>query len=228
MPTIAQLVSDVELSCFQGEVSDDQSLDRDQIKFWLTYHLNQLVANELNSKTARGEEIPAVYVQKETVELLDADEEENSTAKYLIYAELDENILTLNNDAGIIKVEDEDGNEIKKAGTRSLSLFKHMRFAKPSSENVLHCHEDNKIYLPGLQFSDIDFSQITVWLVPQQDLLTPVESTEVLVSDLVLPELINMTVARAKAELYGSQEDKSNDGVANQSPVYHQQIRQPQ
>lgn len=229
MPTIAQLIADTELQVYQGEVSDDQSLDRDQVKFWLTYHLNQLVANELNSKQKLGEEFPAVYIQKETVELLDADEEENSTAKYHIYAEIDGEILTLNNDGGIIKIEDEDGNEIKKAGTRSLSLFKHMRFSKPSSENVLHCHEGNRIYLPGLQFSDIDFQTIDVWYVPQQNLLTAAESTEVLVSDLVLPELINMTVGRAKNELYGSQEDRTNDGVANDiKPVYHQQIRQPE
>src|SRR5687768_18588183 len=138
MATVNEIVSDVMLQLYQGQISDDAATERSQVKFWVSNHLNQLVAAELNEKVKRGEGLPAIYQVKATIEvpaleaLSDVDESDER-----IYVEMDEEILTLNKDAGVIAVLDEDNNEIKKTTLTTLLQFKHQKFGKPSLDNLL-------------------------------------------------------------------------------------------
>jgi hypothetical protein len=222
--TKAQYISDIKLMLNQGEISDDSSLHDAQIAFWGTNILNELVTTEINSKIARGEMIPAVYIQKES--FAELEEEDATVGDDRVFVELADEVLTLNNGLGVIKVEDEDGNEIKKADVQSLSLFKNMRFAKPSSENVLYSHEGpNKIYLPGLKPVDVPFDGVIVYYVPKQDIETMSDSDEILVSDLVLPELMAAVAAKGREMLLGSTPDQENQGTDVKQEIYHQQIK---
>jgi hypothetical protein len=223
--TVAQFVSDVELMLYQGAISDDNAIEKAQIKMWGTYHLNQLVTTELNEKNKRGELIPNIYIVKETV---DVQEEESVAGEDRVFAELESEPLNINKGGGILQVWDDDDNEITKTDIQSLALCKRMRFSKPSPDNVMYSHEGSKIYFPGLKPSDIPFEQAQVWYVPKQDLLTMEETDELLASDLVLPEVVNQVVARGRLQLFGSEKDLENDGEEKQAPVYHQQIKSPQ
>jgi hypothetical protein len=224
MPTVAQLVSDVELQLNQGEISDDSSLDRRQIKFWLSNNLNALVANEINSKITRGEQIPSVY---QKVDSLGISEDEESGEVDRIFIELDEEVLTVNKDAGIVFVETDQRNQIDKASTETMTLFRNLRFSKPSETNLLYYRIGNKLYIEGLKSVDLPFESIYVWYVPKQDILSLEDTDEVLVSDLVLPELIGMTVQQGKLQLYGTQPDVANDGTDVKSVQYHTAIKNP-
>jgi hypothetical protein len=225
MPTKAQIISDVELQLQQAAPSQSSELEWDQIAYWVSVHLNQVIATEINSKLAKGEMIPAVYIRKAVCELL---EEENAIGTDRVYAELEEDVLTLNNDAGIIKVESEEGDEIQKVSTENLSLFKKMRFSKPGSQNLQYLHEGGRqLYFPGFKPVDIAFEGITAWFVPQQDILSADDTDEILVSDLALPTVIDLAVERGKRELYGTQSDEENDGQDVKKIQYHTAIRNP-
>lgn len=227
--TKAQLISDCELSLYAGTISDDAAVEKDQLSFWISYHLNNLVATECNEKLKRGESIPAIYQVRAALEIpeLEAlDDVDESDER--IYCEMDNEILTLNSDMGLITVLDEEGEEIKKAGIQTLQLFKHMRFGKPTLENPLYYRQGLKIFLLGFKPVDIPFSLIQVFYVPKQSLLDMDDDEEVLCSDLVLPELIARVTQEGKLMLYGTQADQANNGVDDSKPVYHQQIKSPQ
>lgn len=220
------IIDDIELELLAGSVSDDTELSKSQIAYWVDVHINQVIANEINNKLRLGEPIPSVYIKKVTCQELLV--EDDPCGEDRVYVELTDDILTLNNNSGIIKVLDEEGNEIQKASTEHLSLFSNMRFSKPSVENLQYTQEGiSKIYFPGLRSVDAPFEQPTIWYVPKQDIMSAADSYEVLISDLSLPILIDMCVERGKRELYGGQQDVANDGMDVKDVQYHTAIRNP-
>lgn len=220
--TRKQLIDDIELELLQGAVSDDSELSKSQIAYWLDVNLNALVANECNEKKKRGQLIPAIYIIKESIEAGEF-EEDDLGDQNRVFFELDGEVLNVNQ-GGVIRITVDDGTEVKKASVESLNLFNAMRFAKPSENNLIYTQEGSKIYVEGLQESDIPFDSIHVWYVPKQDILNAADSYEVLVSDLTLPILIDACVQQGKQMLYGTQLDKANDGQPGIEPVYHRQI----
>lgn len=229
MATVNEIVSDVELQLYQGQVSDDASVDRAQIKFWISYHLNQLVAAECNEHTKRGQVIPPIYQTKATLEVPDIEELDGiDEDDERIYIEMDEEILNLNKDAGVIAILNDQNDEIKKASLTTILQFKHTKFGKPSLDNLLYYREGQKIFIYGFKAVDIPFESIQVWFVPKQNLLDMAETDEVKCSDLVLPQVIAAAVETGKLQLLGSQADRENDGADKTVPVYHQQIRRPE
>ena len=151
MATVNQIVSDVELQLYQGQVSDDAATERAQIKFWISYHLNQLVAAECNEHVKRGQVIPAVYQTPATIEAPDIEElDDIDEDDERVYVDMDEEILDLNKDAGVIVVLDDQNNEIKKATISTILQFKHSRFGAPSLDNLLYYREGQRIFIYGL------------------------------------------------------------------------------
>ena len=229
MVTKSQIISDIELQLYGGTISDDAAIEKSQIAFWASNFLNQFVANECNEHLKRGQYIPSVYQTQATIEvpileeLEDIDEDDER-----IYIELDEEVLTLNKDGGVLTLLDDQNNEFKKVDIQTLQMFKHTKFGKPSHDNILYYRQGNRIFLYGFKPVDIPFEAVQVWFVPKQNLLEMTDDQEVKVSDLVLPQVIAATVETGKLQLYGSQADKTNNAEDDSVPVYHQQIRRPE
>jgi hypothetical protein len=226
--TKQQIISDVILQLTQASPSDDLELEEDQVAFWVTYSLNMLVAIEINSKLSKRESIPSVYIKKASCKVAEVEDTEcTDDCADRIFVELEDGILTLNDDAGIIEIETDQGDMVKKASVETLHMFKHLRFAKPSEENLVYTHEGSKIYIEGLKAVDLPFDKLNIWYVPQQNLLDLADTDEVLASDLVLPQVIDLAVERGKFELYGTQPDTENDGVDYKKTMYHTAISNP-
>jgi hypothetical protein len=222
--TKAQLISDVELSANQGHISDDSNLDWTQLAFWATTHLNSLVSSECNAAIKAGKQIPAVYKQVAALEVAvveDGHEEDR------LYIELDDEVLSLIDDAGVILVETEDGDEIPPVSLERHASIKKMRFAKPSTNRPLYYRRGEKIFLLGFKEVDIPFEKATVYYVPRQDVYTMADTAEILATDTVRDALIASLIEQAKQVLYGTQIDQTNDGVDPKTPVYHRQIQNP-
>lgn len=222
MPTVAQLVSDVELQVYQGLPSDDAELDPRQIKFWLSNNLNALVATECNSKLAKDEQIPVIY-KKRLIQAIPESQEEGKQDRIVV--ELNVDVLVLNKDAGIIRVITDAGDIVTKMSVETINMLRYMPYASPSIENLIYYRAGKNLFIEGLKPVDLPFTELYIDYVPKQDLLSLEDTDEVLVSDLVLPQLISSVVDLAKQELYGSQKDLTNDGVDNTESLYHQQIK---
>jgi len=229
MITKAQIISDCELQLLQASPSDETELDQRQLAFWASYHLNELVTTEINSKIARGEMIPSVYVKRAACEAGDTEDTDcEDDCQKRIYFELDDEVLTINKDMGIVRVVTSEGDQVLRASTETLDYIHLLRYAKPTVNNLVYSRQGKRIFIEGLKEVDIPFDKINVYYVPKQDLLALNDTDEVLVSDLVLPSLIDQVVSRGKLELYGTQADGTNDGIDEKTPVYHQEIARPQ
>lgn len=228
MITKQQLISDVILQLTQASPSDDLELEESQVAYWISYELNSLIATEINSKIQRGEMIPSIYIKRAACEVAEVEDTECADdCDDRIFIELDEEILTLNKDWGVIQVQTDQGDIIRKASVESLNMFRFLRFAKPSEQNLMYSHQGKKIFIEGLKAVDIPFDNINVWYVPKQDLSTLEDTAEVLVSDLVLPQLIDLVVERGKLQMYGTTPDTDNDGQDVKNIQYHRAIQNP-
>lgn len=229
MPTKAQVISDIEASLHQGAPSNSAETEWEQLAFWASYELNQLVATECNSKVAKGEMIPPLYIKRTAIEIPEAEanadvEDEDERA----FITLDVEILTLNKDAGCVQVLTDEYDELKKTDIATIQQFKKLRFSRPTIENPLYYRVDDKIFIEGFEASELPFSKLFVDYVPKQDLTTLADADEVLVSDLIMPELINRCIQRGKLMLYGTQPDQSNNGEDNKNLQYHTAIQRPE
>lgn len=228
MITREKLISDVILQLVQGSPTDDLQLEDDQVAFWLDYYLNDLVKREIVAEKKKGNQIPPIYIGQPEIQTMveettaDIDDEDQR-----MYIDLDNEVLDLPRDGGVVKVLDFDLNIIHPATLEGIEILSDLRFAAPSSENPLYYRNGKRLYIKGFNSADLEFNDIQVWYVKKQIILEMEDEDEVIVSDQLLPVLIDLAVQRGKQELYGGQPDIASDGVDRKQPVYHTAISKP-
>ena len=228
MITKIKLISDVILQLTQGSPSDDLQLEELQVAQWATYSLNQLVKSEVSQAIKSGSAIPPIYLQRVVAQSLIEDPVSGiADANQRMYVALTEDVLDLPNDAGIVQVEDYDGNLIYKTSMERSNMLRDLRFAKPSQENRVYYREFTKIYIEGFTYADIEFNDIIVTYIPKQDIESYADDDTLLITDQLIPLLVDMCVQRGKLELYGSQADAGNDGTDAKQTQYHTAISNP-
>lgn len=228
MHTKEKLIGDILLQLTQGSPSDDLALEEEQVAYWIQYYLHDLIRREILDYQRKGQMIPPIYIRRDiALELQEEDVDDVADVKQRIYVELEDDVLDLPRDGGIVRVLDYDRNLIQKTSVEELEHLRHLRFAKPSLENILYYREGKKIFIEGFNTADIDFNPIMVSHIPKQDVLALDDDDEILITDQLVPILIDLCVQRGKLELYGSEPDKANDGIDNKNIQYHTAITNP-
>ena len=216
MATKSQFISDVELQILQSSPSDDTEVSKEHIAFIGSYFLNAFIAQECNSKLARGEQIPSVYITRATIEVPEIESTDHvSDLDERIFVEIPE-VLSLNNDGGVIV--------IQKVNIQSNQIFKKMRFTKPTADNLTYYRAGNRLYINGLTPTDVDFTYILLDYVPKQDLTSMSDDDNILCTDLVYPQVVGATTQEMIKMLYGTEQDVANDGQDVKAPRYHNVI----
>lgn len=221
-----QFIFDVLMQISQASPSDDIEVSEKQVAFWGSYELNRLVAAELNEKTKRGEPIPAVYIKRTELEVAELEEEDGvNESDERIFVTLDEEPLTLNKMAEIVLVQTDEGDVVKRSDIQTVQYLKDLRFAKPSLENLIYYRQSpTSLYVEGFKNVDLPFNKLFIFYIPKQDLMSLSDDDEILVSDLVLPDVISATVQRGMLELYGAKADVTNDGSGAVDNQYHSTV----
>jgi len=221
-------ISDIVLQCTQSAVSDDSEISQEQIAFWGTYQLNQIVTQEINTELKNGKFIPPIYITMEDyvatqVEYLECQ------AKCIdrLFIELTGEVLDLPKDAGIVRVITDEGDQVLKSSLESLDYLKNLRFAKPSRTNPIYYRQLKKVFIEGVNQAEMDLGKITVYYVKKQDLGSLDDTDEIIMSDQIRPLVIDAVVQRLKLEMYGSEADAADDGIDVKNAAYHNVIANP-
>lgn len=228
MITKAKLLDDIELQLLQSAPSDDSELSKVQVAQWVQYHLHDLIRREIVGEMSKGNMIPPIYIIRE--DGFELDEEavvDMEDDRQRMWVELANDVLDLPKDSGLVQVLDYDYNLISKASLEKMNLINSLRFAKSSPKNLLYFRQGKKIFVEGLQTSEISYTPIIVDYVPKQDILALADTDEVIISDQLIPVLIDLCVQRGKLMLYGTQADKESDGIDYKQTQYHTAISNP-
>lgn len=228
MITKQKIVDDVILQLNQGAISDDSELSKVQIAQWIQYHLHDLIKREITAEKAKGNMIPPIYIIREDgFELSEENVVDMDDNRQRMWVELTNDVLDLPKDAGLVQVLDYDYNLIHKASLESLNMINSLRFAKSAPKNLLYFRQGKKIFVEGLQTSEIPYTPIIVDYIPKQNVLALNDTDEIIISDQLIPVLIDLVVQQGKLMLYGTQIDEQSDGVDSKKPAYHTAISNP-
>ena len=144
-----------------------------------------------------------------------------------MYFDLVGNVVDLFNDAGVVRVLTDEYDFVHKASLDTLDMFKHLRFAKPSTETLVWYRSGKRMFIEGLTTDEIYDNTFIVDYVQKQNILSMLDTDEVRISDILLPALIDRVVQRGKLQMYGTVPDVSNDGADVKQQMYHTAISNP-
>lgn len=230
--TKEKLISDVELQLTQGAISQDSELEKTQLAFWLTQELNTLKSQEISQLIKQGKQVPPYYITREackqlTEEVTACVDDTDDGTKQRYYFALSNDVLDVEGDNGIVQVLTAELEEVYKGTLAMLPMFSQMRYTKPNGPLLIWSRQGDLIYVEGFLESDLDFNKIIVFYVQKQDLVAMTDTDTVLISDKLLPVLVERVVEIGKLQLYGTTSDKTNDSVQDQAPVYARQVQSP-
>lgn len=228
----SKLIGDVELQLTQGAPSQDLELEQGQIAFWLTQELNTLKSQEISQLLKQGKQVPPYYITREackqlTEEVTACVDDTDDGTKQRYYFALSNDVLDVEEDQGIVQVLTAELEEVFKGTLAMLPMFSQMRYTKPNGPILIWSRQGDLIYIEGFLESDIDFNKIIVFYVQKQDLVAMGDTDTVLISDKLLPVLVERVVEIGKIQLYGSTADVTNNAKQDQQPVYAKAVQNP-
>lgn len=224
--TKKELIAEIELRVNQGAPSNDTELEYTQIGNWFNIVGNEMVAKEVDKCVNKGDQIPSVYIDRETCkQIVEEDVACVDEADERMGFELTGTVLDTDNDNGVVLVMTDEDQEVYKASLQTLPMLKLMTYTAPTSELLLWSRQGTKIFIDGFVAADLDFNNITVYFIKKIDFKTLGEDDVVPISDRILPTVIERVVELAKDQMYGSQADKTNDGTDVKDVIYHRAIQ---
>lgn len=221
-----KLHDDVVLKAVQGEISDDSQIETDQIDYWANQVLPQLIKSECDAELRAGRSIPPIYITREDCEPLAIEDLDcSSDCEDGIYFDLENDIIDLKDDSGIVRMITDEGDEVKTVSLGMINTLRGMRFSRPSMYNpVAYRVGARRIYVEGFSHSEVPFDFITTYYVKRQDIEALADTDEVIVSSAIAPILIDTLAEMLKQQMYGSTPDTINDGVSVNQTAYHRVI----
>lgn len=221
----SSLISDVVLKAVQGEISDDSQIETDQIAYWATQLLHQLIKSEVDAEIRAGRSVPPIYISREDCEPL-AIEDLDCQADCLdaVYIDLAFDVIDLQNDRGLVRVITDEQEQVKIVDIGMLDTIRSLRFAKPSMENPVCYRVASRIYVEGVKHQEVPFNFLSVYYIKKQDVEELEDDDEIICSSLIAPILIDRLAELLKQQMYGSSPDPANDGVDYKQPSYHRII----
>lgn len=214
MATINELISDVELRLTRGNISDDFTIDRRQIQFWLDNIRAELIdANSKNdAETATSWDSFMVEYPCVKVDIKEADCPDVCDSNTYELT-LPTKVMTLVNDMGIYRVEAQSGKTIQRIRLSEKSRIMNTALSKPSQSNIYYYRVNDKLRFLGGTDNFYKNGSLNLYLIPS--------STEGLSLEDEYPidkELLRVLLDQAEAigrRVLSLPEDKANDGSEN-------------
>lgn len=212
--TLGTAIDDIMLRIYKGAgPSDDGELSRAQVQHLLAITRDDLAKQFLDTQIKAGAPIDSSYLERETSQAAlsesesDVDEEDER-----LYVTLDKQPLSLIDDRGVVKVMTDEYITLYRTRIENLDVVKNLRYATPSSQNMVWYRDNRKIIIEGLSYKNLNKSTFIVVYAPTLASQTLTESSELKISDELLPVLLEQVENIARREIYGSVADTENNG----------------
>lgn len=211
--TLGQLADDIILRLTQSNPSDDSEIEKSQVMYLLAMNRDLLVKNYLDKQIVNAQPVDTHYKVRYTADTQEESEANVAADDERLFVLLDKQPLPLVNDSGVLQVLTQEYLPVLKYRAESFTVMRDLRFAKASPVNLCYYRDNRKIIIKGLTRKNKDNDKFIVDYFPSLASQTLSESTDVLLSDALLPELTNMVEEIMKRQMYQTVQDLENDGV---------------
>jgi hypothetical protein len=206
------LIADCILRITRGNPSDDLQIPDSQVSFWLDIVRGRLVAELIKSEAQVNYE--SFIIEKNNIDI-----QQDTTKKNNQYYIEIPTPLSFMGDQGIYYVETEGGDEIYRISPHMKSSIKDLRFAKQNRRRSSYFRVGDRLYLNGNSQNFYNNGKINVMIIPE-DTSSLEDTDEYPIDSKLLMDLMNGVEDIARRELYGSNEDLSNDGKQQEKDKY--------
>ena len=219
----SRLVDDIQARVYAGAPSDDSELPKDQILHWLSTVRDAVVKQKLDQDIAKGRQLDSYYMERETCKSITQEDlecvDEDEDRKYFT---LSKTPMSLLKDMGVVKVITNEGIPVMKARLEQLEMLRDMKYSKPSPTNLTYYRDGNTIVVLGMGDKDLTSTEFIVYTIPTYSSQLLSLTDDILVSDDLLPTVLDAVEEIARRELFGVA-DLTNDG--NQPDVPSEPVK---
>lgn len=213
MPTLIDLISDIELELSKGNLSDDFQTDRRQIRFRLDIERNFLLDAEIKKQGKSALEsflafYPCVKIKKKKKEC------EGGCDEYSYSVKLPVSIAGLPDDMGLYRMETQSGVTVYRMKVSEKSRINSLRFKRPSSKDIFYFRIGTDVTLEGGTDNFKDNGSVNMWLIPESTVNLD-DNDEFPINGNLTKFLVDAVVASFRNQNAGK-EDEVNDGNQNQ------------
>lgn len=210
---ISKIIDDIMLKVYAGNPSDDVSLERSQIKFWILTSRDMLVKAYLDNQIKDGKSLDTLYQERETGKATEAEDlDEVASEDERIYFSLSKRPMSLLKDMGVIKVITDEGLPVLKTSLEKVEVIKDLKYAKPSPTNLVYYRTNQDINVLGVGSKNLTTTSFIVYYIPSLSDQELAETEELNIQDDLIPSLCDLVEEQARRELFGV-EDKENNGI---------------
>ena len=214
--TIGDAADAVILSVTGLNPSDDTQVDKAYVIFLLAQNRDAIAKQYLDKLIQSGFPIDSQFITRETCKVLSEEalacvEDEDER----LYFNLTKRPLDLIRDAGVVEVTTDEKLPVLKSQLQNITMYRDLRFSKPSPENLVYYRHDKKIVVEGLSHKNKASDEFIVDYVPALASETLAATDELQLSDALTPVLLD-TVSKMLMEQLGKPIDSENDGVTPQ------------
>lgn len=211
MATRREIRSDIILRVTKGKPSDDFEIDDRQIDFWIDMIRAAIVSARIKEESDSGLQsyltfLECLDISEASSACLDAD----ICASKRYEVNLPADVINLDEDIGVYRVETAAGYPIRKIRPSDKSRFKNLKFVTFNAKNLGYYRVENKIVLLGGTTNFLENGKVNIYAILSTTVGTVGDDDEFPIAEDLLPALIQECEAIARRELE-LPEDISND-----------------
>lgn len=211
--TIGDAADAVILSVTGLNPSDDTQVDKEYVMYLLAQNRDAIAKQYLDKLIQAGLPIDSQFITREACKVLSQEaracvEDEDER----LYFNLINRPLDLIRDSGVVEVTTDENIPVLKAQLQNITMYRDLRFSKPSPENLVYYRHDKKIVVEGLSHKNKASDEFIVDYVPALASETLAATNDLHLSDALTPALLD-TVSKMLMEYLGKPIDRENDGV---------------
>ena len=193
--------------------SDDTHVDKEYVMYLLAQNRDAIAKQYLDKLIQAGLPIDSQFITREACKVLSQEaracvEDEDER----LYFNLINRPLDLIRDSGVVEVTTDENIPVLKAQLQNITMYRDLRFSKPSPENLVYYRHDKKIVVEGLSHKNKASDEFIVDYVPALASETLAATNDLHLSDALTPALLD-TVSKMLMEYLGKPIDRENDGV---------------
>lgn len=211
-----QIISDVELRLTKGKPSDDMSVRRNQISYWIDLVRDQIVSETIEQGIAEDRSINPYYIEKDSclVPVKEADDcVDCEEGKRRFYITLTRDVMPLIEGRGIVRVIDSDGRTLPVTTFHQLEMFRNLMFAQPTRKNQMCYREGRNIYIEKIGEKDLQYFEYDVFYIPLAEGSGVGEDVTYPLEDDLIPVLTDKVVEMGLMQMKLGTADLENDGT---------------
>jgi hypothetical protein len=212
--TLGTLSDDLFLRLTKSAPTDDFELEETQVMYLLAQERDNIVKQYLDAQIKAAQPLETQYKDRVAADTLEIEDDALIVVDdERMYVEVPHQPLPLINDMGIMQVLTQEYLPVDRFRVENFTIYQNLRFAKASPKHLCWYRDGRKCIIKGLTQKNRENDKFVVDYFPAIASQTLTRSTDIKLSDALLPMLTGNVEVLLRRQVYETVQDVVNDGI---------------